>query len=212
MPNQAKLPAPDTLYLHPHGYPVHIDVSERQLDGKGVAMRFELPPRGHNFPLKHQHESKLVVALVGQLQLRCGHLILADLQSGQAVVLQPGKAHRILQQGQDCAMVGVALWPGRVEHAFRDIAAQVAQHGFERSALIAILAGYGVSWDHGFAATDPPAAVLPVQTLAQALTVLPPELSAALAQCWHTRGRNAGTMLTYSTDDNALSTPPGQTI
>lgn len=174
---------PDTLCLYPDGYPVQIDVSERALNGVGVAMHFDLPPHGHNFPLKHQHESKLVVALAGQLQVRSGHTILAHLGCGEALLLPPGTAHRILQYGPDTARVGVALWPGRIEQAFRAMAEQVAQQGFERSAVTALLAEYGVSWDHGFGAvlSHP---TLPAQPLKAALPTLPAPLAAALARCW----------------------------
>lgn len=174
---------PDTLCLYPNGYPVYIDVSERELDGAAVAMHFDLPPHGHNFPLKHQHESKLVVALAGQLQIRSGHTILASLARGDCVLLQAGTAHRILQYGQNTARVGVVLWPGRIEHAFRAMAAQVTQQGFDRAAVTALLAEYGVSWDQGFGESTPPR-MLPVQPLAHALQKLPPALAAALARCW----------------------------
>jgi hypothetical protein len=58
--------------LIPNGYPVWIDVAQVCIGGEGTAMRFVLPLDGHNLPLLHRQETKLVVALEGQLDIRAG--------------------------------------------------------------------------------------------------------------------------------------------
>lgn len=138
----------DLLTLYPGGYPVHIDVSHKDIGGAGVAMRFVLPLRGLNFPLTHTHETKLVVALDGALTLRSGHPHV--LQAGQAVLVPAGTAHRIAQHGEGPATAGIALWPGAVEDAFRALDRDVAHHGFVLADAAALFAAYGVAWDaHG---------------------------------------------------------------
>ena len=141
---------PEMLRLHQQAYPLYVDVAQRDVAGLGTAMRFELPRRGHNFPLTHQHEHKLVVALGGHLLVRLANHAQAHLSAGSALLLQPGCAHRVVQQGDTPAMVGVVLWPGHVEQAFRDIANWVDRHGYQRQAVEAALAPYGVSWDAAF--------------------------------------------------------------
>lgn len=174
----------DVLTLYPGGYPVHIDVPQRQVDGAGTALRFELPPRGVNFPLSHAHETKLVVALEGSLALRTG----ANgprplLRAGQAILLEPGKAHRIAQYGDQSALVGIALWPGAVEEVFRLLDRMVAQRGFERAAVSALFARYGVRWDAAIAA-GPHAAAPEVTSFRAAARTLPLALRERLTACW----------------------------
>lgn len=53
--------APTMLLLVPNGYPVWIDVAQASIAGVGTAMRVVLPVHGHNLPLIHRHETKLVV-------------------------------------------------------------------------------------------------------------------------------------------------------
>ncbi len=170
----------EVLELFPGGYPVHLDVPQATVQGSGTAMRFELPSQAHNFPLLHHHEHKLVVALAGQLVLRAGGRVLARLEAGQGVVLSPGTAHRIAQHGPMPSMVGVALWPGRVEEAFRAIARDVAVHGFEKPAIVALLARYGVLWD----ADGAPAHDLEVQPFDRAVLHLPQPFAAAVQDRW----------------------------
>lgn len=160
----------DVLVLYPGGYPLHIDMPERAVAGVATGMRFTLPPRGLNLPLKHARETKLVVALAGCLQVRSGHQVLATLAPGTAVVIGAGMAHRIAQVGEGDSVVGVLLWPGAVERAFRAVAAGVGRrrHG---AAVKAILAHEGVEWDRG--APLAAGAALATQPLAQALGELP---------------------------------------
>ena len=173
--------ATDQLLLYPGGYPVHVDVPQRQVGGAGTALRFVLPLRGVNFPLSHAYESKLVVALAGELTLRAGAQAHAVLRAGQAALVPPGTAHRIAQHGQRPAMVGVALWPGAVEEAFRALDRMVAQHGFDHAAFSALFARYGVQWN---AAGAPHAHAPEVTTFRAAARSLPPALRQALAARW----------------------------
>jgi len=43
---------PGCLMLIPDGYPVWIDVPQASVGGTATAMRFVLPVRAHNLPLK----------------------------------------------------------------------------------------------------------------------------------------------------------------
>lgn len=174
----------DVLTLYPGGYPVHVDVSQRQIGGAGMALRFALPPRGVNFPLSHAHETKLVVALEGSLALRTGaHGPRPLLRAGEAMLLEPGTAHRIAQHGDRAALVGIALWPGAVEEAFRLLDRMVAQRGFEHAAVAALLARYGVRWDAAIASGGH-AAAPDVTSFRAAARALPPALRERLAGCW----------------------------
>lgn len=175
--------AHEVLALYPGGYPLHIEVRQQDIGGAGTAMRFTLPPHGHNFPLTHARETKLVAALDGRLALRSGGGTALRLAPGQAVILPAGSAHRIAQEGDGPATVGVALWPGAVEEAFRELARRVAAHGFARAEAIAILAQYGVAWDAG-ARGAPALEGLQALPLAQAALRAPPPLRQALAACW----------------------------
>ncbi len=174
----------DVLTLYPGGYPVHIDVPQRQIGGAGTALRFALPPRGLNFPLSHAHETKLVVALEGSLALRTGATGPRPLlRAGEAMLLEAGTAHRIAQHGDQAALVGIALWPGAVEEALRLLDRMVAQHGFEHEAVAALFARYGVRWDTAIA-PNAHAAPLEVTSFHAAARALPPALRERLAACW----------------------------
>jgi quercetin dioxygenase-like cupin family protein len=174
----------DVLTLYPGGYPVHIDVPQRQVDGAGTALRFALPPRGLNFPLSHAHETKLVVALEGSLALRTGATGPRPLlRTGEAILLEAGTAHRIAQYGDQAALVGIALWPGAVEEAFRLLDRMVAQRGFEHAVVATLFARYGVRWDAAIAPGGH-AAPLEVTSFHAAARALPPALAERLAACW----------------------------
>ncbi|TXF97205.1 cupin domain-containing protein [Massilia arenae] len=176
--------AADQLLLYPGGYPVFIDVPQRQIGGAGTALRFALPLRAVNFPLSHARESKLVVALAGELTLRAGARAHAVLRAGQAALVPPDTAHRIAQHGDRPAVVGVALWPGTVEDAFRTLDRMVEQRGFEHAAVAALFARYGVQWDA--AITQQGHVRVPdVTTFRAASRALPPALGERLAACWH---------------------------
>jgi quercetin dioxygenase-like cupin family protein len=168
----------DTLYLFPDGYPVTIDVAQASIGGAGTAMHFVLPPHGHNLPLMHAHETKLLTALEGEVEVRSGGHAIALLRQGEAVVLQPGVAHRVHQHGGQPCKVGVALWPGRVEEAFREVAAKVAAGPYGRDEMIAVFARYGVAWN---APAGEDAVHAEVRPLAAWLPELPPSLAAAMA-------------------------------
>jgi quercetin dioxygenase-like cupin family protein len=175
--------AANQLLLYPGGYPVHIDVPQRQIGGAGTALRFALPLRAVNFPLSHARESKLVVALAGELTLRAGARAHAVLRAGQAALVTPGTAHRIAQYGERPAVVGVALWPGAVEEAFRTLDRMVAQHGFDHAAFGALFARYGVQWDAAIA-SGTHAAAPEVTTFRAAAQALPLALREQLGACW----------------------------
>jgi hypothetical protein len=176
------------LALYPGGYPVTIDVASAHIGAAGTAMHFVLPRFGHNFPLLHERESKLVVALEGELQLRCGALTLAHLTPGQGALVAPQTAHRIVQAGQTPSIVGVALWPGAVEAAFRAVAAMVAARGFQRQEVIELFASYSVQWT-----SSTPTGCMPHALVTAAWTdllpSLPPALATPLAQRWVGRVR-----------------------
>ncbi len=165
----------DTLYLFPDGYPVTIDVAQASIGGAGTAMHFVLPPHGHNLPLMHAHETKLLTALEGEVEIRSGGHAIALLRQGEAVVLHPGVAHRVHQHGEQPCKVGVALWPGRVEEAFREVAARVAEGPYSREEMIAVFARYGVAW-------NAPAGDDPVHAEVRRLAACLPELPAPLAE------------------------------
>ena len=171
----------DVLELVPGGYPVTIDVAQASIGGEGTAMRFALPLRGHNLPLMHAHESKLLVALEGVLDIRSGGRSIALLNTGEAVVLHAGIAHRVHQHGAQPSVAGVVLWPGAVEQAFRALAAAVARDGYDRAAMITLLAAYGITWDSATGAAPPAVRVAP---LAAQLSGLPPRLAAAVRRRW----------------------------
>jgi len=137
---------PQALLLIPDGYPVWIDVAQASVEGAGTAMRFVLPLQAHNLPLMHRRESKLVVALKGELDIRAGRQRIALLREGEAIKLEPGIAHRIHQHGAGPSTVGAVLWPGAVEQAFRELAAAALQNAYRRDDMIEILARYDVVW------------------------------------------------------------------
>jgi mannose-6-phosphate isomerase-like protein (cupin superfamily) len=171
----------DVLYLIPGGYPVTIDVAQASIAGVGTAMHFVLPQNGHNLPLMHHHESKLLVALQGALEIRgSGHSI-AVLQQGQALMLPAGTAHRVHQHGTQPVTVGVALWPGEVEQAFRQQAAAVVNGTYDREEMIRIFARFDVIWN---AATPAATVAGDVRPLAAWLDELPPALAEQLHQRW----------------------------
>lgn len=174
----------NVIELHPSGYPVHIDVPQHSIHGTGTAMRFELPVHGINFPLMHQHEEKLIVALSGRLTIRCAKRVIAHLDSDQAVLLPAGTAHRIAQSGDHPSIVGIALWPGAVEEAFRSVAAHVATNGFRREAVIDILGRYGITWEANSFNGDYCRSLVPAMAR-DLLDQLPRPLAAAIAVCWH---------------------------
>lgn len=178
--------AADILLLYPGGYPLHIDVASASVAGAGTAMRFTLPLHGHNFPLLHTREHKLVVALAGQLRLRAGDQTLARLDTGQAVLVPPATVHRIAQLGAEAAVAGVVLWPGAVETAFRRMAALAHARGFDRAAVIALLAEYGVRWTGatGLQQESAAAVALAVGDFDSVAAALPPPLRAAVDIAW----------------------------
>lgn len=171
------------LELYPSGYPVVIDVAQAHINGLGTAMHFRLPLHAHNFPLTHRNEHKLIVALAGELRVQRGAATLAHLQCGQGALIAPHAAHRIHQDGATPSVAGVALWPGAVEDAFRALAVLVAARGFQRAAVIDLLARYQVEWD---AAPVAGGSQEPLATgaFADLLPALPPEFAAALAVRW----------------------------
>ncbi|MBV7537614.1 hypothetical protein KW842_17745 [Duganella sp. sic0402] len=171
----------DLLHLVPEGYPVSIDVAQASIAGAGTAMHFVLPIKGHNLPLTHQRESKLVAALEGELEIRSGGVRIALLRQGDAVLLKTGIAHRIHQHGDQAATVGVALWPGQAEQAFRDMAALVTNHQYSREAIIRILANYDIAW-HGAAEGTP--VQVEAGTLDTKLDALPTALAQAIRLRW----------------------------
>jgi quercetin dioxygenase-like cupin family protein len=171
----------DILYLFPDGYPVTIDVAQASIAGAGTAMHFVLPPKAHNLPLMHVHETKLLAALDGEVEIRSGGRTIALLRQGEAVLLHPGVAHRVHQHGAHPAKVGVALWPGRVEQAFREMAAEVAKGPYRHDAMIALLARYDVAWNAPAGEEPVHAEVRPLQAW---LPELPPQLASALQQTW----------------------------
>jgi mannose-6-phosphate isomerase-like protein (cupin superfamily) len=178
----------DVLALYPGGYPLTIDVASAHIDAAGTAMHFMLPKSGHNFPLLHDHESKLVVALEGELQLRCGAMTLAHLMPGQGALVAPRTAHRIVQVGQAPSLVGVALWPGTVEAAFREVVVMVAARGFQRQEVIDLFATYSVHWSPS-ALAGCVAHTLDTAAWTDLLSSLPPPLATLLPQSWAVRGR-----------------------
>jgi mannose-6-phosphate isomerase-like protein (cupin superfamily) len=136
----------EALVLIPNGFPVWIDVAQASIEGAGTAMRFVLPVHAHNLPLMHRQETKLVVALKGELDIRAGRHRIALLQEGEAIKLKPGVAHRIHQYGAAPSTVGAVLWPGAVEQAFRELAAAATQGAYKRSDMMEILGRYHVAW------------------------------------------------------------------
>lgn len=169
----------EVLHLLPDGYPLSIDVAQADIGGEGTAMRFTLPLRGHNLPLMHRRESKLVVALDGEVEVRSGARRIALLRTGEALKLKPGVTHRLHQHGATPSTVGVVLWPGAVELAFRQLAADVEQGAYGRERMIALFAHHDVVWHAPDAGGEPVAAV--VRPWADFLADLPPRLAAALA-------------------------------
>lgn len=136
----------EAILLIPGGYLVWIDVDEASIGGSGTAMRFDLPLHAHNLPLMHSHETKLVVALKGELDIRIGRQRIGLLREGDAMQLNPGVAHRIHQVGSTPSVVGAVLWPGAVEKAFREIAVLVNRDAYQRGEMLRILSRYGVTW------------------------------------------------------------------
>lgn len=175
--------APDVLQLYPGGYPLTIDVAEASIDGLATAMHFSLPLHAHNFPLFHLHEHKLITALAGEVRLRAGAQTLALLSPGQAVLAPPGTVHRIAQAGKAACTVGIVLWPGAVEQAFRQIARQVALQGFDRAAVIALLDRFGVQW-RDTPLPQRPSTPLAVGRLDDMFAALPAGAAEAVARAW----------------------------
>lgn len=171
----------DVLSLVPNGYQVSIDVAQDSIGGVGTAMHFSLPLKGHNLPLMHRRETKLLVALEGELEVRSGAQRIALLRQGQAVLLKPGTAHRVHQHGAQEVTVGVVLWPGQVEQAFRDMAARVAAGHYSREEMIRILATYDVIWH---APTEGEAVATEVKPLDQWLSALPAALATEVRARW----------------------------
>jgi mannose-6-phosphate isomerase-like protein (cupin superfamily) len=175
-------PRPEALLLIPNGYPLWIDVAQTSVNGLGTAMRFVLPVKGHNLPLMHTRESKLVVALDGQLDIRVGRQTVAHLQKGEAVTLETGLAHRIHQSGSQPCTVGVVLCPGQVENAFRELSAAVATGHFDRRQMAVVLDKYEVVWTSGKELAG--LAPLAVRPFIDCLDDLPPLLAAWVWQYW----------------------------
>lgn len=171
----------DVLYLIPDGYPVTIDVAQASIGGAGTAMHFALPEHGHNLPLTHEHETKLLAALDGEVEVRSGGRSIALLRQGEALRLSAGTAHRVHQHGERPSLVGVALWPGKVEQAFRQLADGVAKGDYSRDQMIALFASYGITWHAPGGDQQVHAEVRPLDAW---LEELPPELAAALRQRW----------------------------
>jgi hypothetical protein len=115
--------------------------------------------------------------------LQRGAAILARLERGDAVLIPPHGAHRIRQDGPGPSLVGVALWPGAVEQAFRAVAALVAREGFRRAEVAALFADYGVAWDASPPDDGQPDAI-GTRPFAELLPTLPDALAAVLAERW----------------------------
>jgi len=172
----------EALLLIPDGYPVWIDVAEASIGGAGTAMRFVLPMHAHNLPLMHRQETKLVVALKGELEIRTGRQRIALLQEGEAIKLEPGVAHRIHQHGSGPSTVGAVLWPCAVEQAFRELAAAALHNAFLRNDMIEILARYNVVWATQSHEYDPESVT--VRPFRDWLGELPERLARLLEQKW----------------------------
>lgn len=172
----------EAILLIPGGYWVWIDVDEASIGGTGTAMRFELPLHAHNLPLMHRHETKLVVALRGELDIRIGRHRIALLHEGDAIQLEPGIAHRIHQAGSTPSIVGVVLWPGAVEGAFREVAALVERGIYQRSEMIRILSRYGVTWAEQPLTNSHQTVV--VRPFFEFMREMPSPLAHALEQIW----------------------------
>lgn len=175
---------PDCLMLIPDGYPVWIDVPQASVGGTATAMRFVLPVRAHNLPLLHRKETKLVVPLGGTLEIRTGDGQIAFLKHGDALRLEAGTAHRIHQYGEASSTVGVVLWPGRVEQAFREIADAALQVPFLRSDIVEILDRYDVVWTVSFKPPHAESERLVVKAFPTWLGELPREAAAPLQSRW----------------------------
>lgn len=180
----------ERLLLVPEGYPVWIDVPQASIGGAATALRFELPLRGHNLPLMHRREAKLVVALKGSLQVRAGRRPLAVLNQGDAVTLPAGTAHRIHQFGAQPSTVGIVLWPGAVEQAFRELAELAAAGSHQRGAMVNILQRYAVLWTDGEPEDESRQA--DVRPLPEWLATLPPQIVQPLALKWQVQQRPCG--------------------
>lgn len=176
---------PERLLLIPKGYPVWIDVAQASIGGVGTAMRFVLPRHAHNLPLMHRHETKLVVALSGELEVRAGRQRIALLNEGDAIKLAPGVAHRIHQHGAGPSTVGAVLWPGAVEQAFRELAAAATHSTFQRSERVEILARYDVIWTTDAHEHEPEAVT--VRPFRDWLGDLPAALARSLELTWGSR-------------------------
>lgn len=173
----------DVLYLIPHGYPLTIVVSEKSIFGAGTAMQFWLPLNGHNLPLTHTRENKLLIALDGEVEIRNNLNIIALLKKGQTLLLPPDIEHRVFQHGTTPSHVGVALWPGYVENAFRCVASLVNTNQYSRDEMIRIFAIYGIKWRAKSAVEQKKHEV---KNFADSLFALPPALAEALQQRWLT--------------------------
>ncbi|CAI8993150.1 Cupin domain-containing protein [Pseudomonas sp. IT-P100] len=172
----------EALLLIPNGFPVWIDVAQASIGGVGTAMRFVLPLQAHNLPLMHRQETKLVVALKGELDIRAGRQRIALLQEGEAIKLAPGIAHRIHQCGAVASTVGAVLWPGAVEQAFRELALAALEKAYQRSDMIEILARYDVVWTTQSHDHDPES--ITVRPFRDWLSDLPEALARLLALRW----------------------------
>lgn len=117
----------------PNGYPVWIDVAQASIGGAGTAMRFVLPLHAHNLPLMHRLETKLVVALKGELDVRVGRQRIALLKEGDAIKLGVGVAHRIHQHGMCPSTVLILLPPAKHQVGIDVMLASDQRH---RSAML----------------------------------------------------------------------------
>jgi mannose-6-phosphate isomerase-like protein (cupin superfamily) len=172
----------EPLLLIPNGYPVWIDVPQATVGGLATAMRFVLPLHAHNLPLMHRQETKVIVALQGELEVRVGRERLAFLKEGEAVKLDAGVAHRIHQHGATPSTVGAVLCPGTVEQAFRELAALAARNGYQRDQMIEILARYNVFWATRSCEPDPRAVIC--KPLREWFSELPEPVARVLELKW----------------------------
>lgn len=180
----------EPLLLIPNGYPLWIDVAEASIGGAATAMRFVLPVHAHNLPLMHRRETKLIVALEGELDVRVGRKRIALLKEGHAIKLPAGAAHRIHQSGTAPSTVGVVLWPGSVEHAFRELAAAASRHAYQRRNMIEILARYDVVWANESQEDDPESVM--ARPLNQCFFELPEAVARLVELKWGRYRQRAG--------------------
>jgi len=181
----------DTLLLHPQGYPVYIDVPQCHQAGAVTFMRFKLPLKAHNFPLRHLQEQKFIVALQGELEIRTGTKVVSILKQGQAVIIPPGKQHRISQSGVDSSEVGIILKPGIIENAFRELAALIRVKGYSRKLISDHLANFNVVWDNG-KLNNSEEYTIPSVSYSKIAQSLAEEIDESLINVWTWRTTNQG--------------------